>query len=100
MTCLRWTMSHAVFLPEIDDEHKEIFEAVFQLQEALASSAPLPETQSLTRRVLDRGGQHFAHEERLMRAARYSSMAWHKRQHDTARKRMKRLAREIDHGDR
>ena len=32
MRSMKWSTSHAVFVTEIDDEHKEIFEAVSELQ--------------------------------------------------------------------
>ena len=35
MPCLQWSTSHAVFVTEIDDEHKEIFLAVGHVQERL-----------------------------------------------------------------
>ena len=40
MRFLKWTTSEAVWVAEIDDEHKEIFEAVAQFQKILSSSAP------------------------------------------------------------
>jgi hemerythrin-like metal-binding protein len=92
-------MSNAVFLPEIDDEHKEIFAAVSGLQEALSRSGPLSEIRDLTRRVADCTVEHFAHEERLMRAARYDSLRWHKGQHDAARRRVRQFAAGIEGGD-
>ena len=36
MRSLKWSTSNAVFVPEIDDEHKEIFQALSNLQEVLA----------------------------------------------------------------
>jgi hemerythrin len=99
MGALQWSMSHAVFLPEIDDEHKEIFAAVSGLQEALSRCGPLSEIRDLTRRVADCAVEHFAHEERLMRAARYESLRWHKRQHDAARRRVRQFVAGIEEGD-
>jgi hypothetical protein len=37
MGSLRWTSSNAVFITEIDDEHRVIFEAVSSLQKALTN---------------------------------------------------------------
>ena len=68
MASLKWSMSHAVFFPEIDDEHKEIFAAVFKLQEALTRGGLLPEVLALAQRLAACAVEHFAHEERLMRA--------------------------------
>ena len=34
---------------------------------------------------------HFKHEERIMHAAHYASLAWHKKQHDAVRWRVRWL---------
>jgi len=99
MHSLRWNTSHAVFVTEIDDEHKEIFEALSDLQKAITHRGPAPELRKLTQRLISCIVGHFAHEERLMKAARYGSLGWHKRQHDTARKRVGQLVLRIDQGD-
>ena len=99
MRSLKWSTSHAVFVTEIDDQHKEIFEAISGVQEILANHAPLPELRRLTQRLVSCIVEHFAHEERLMRAARYSSIRWHKDKHDTARRRVEQFVLRIDQGD-
>jgi hemerythrin len=99
MGSLKWTVSHAVFLPEIDDEHKEIFEALAQLDQSLADGSPLPRIRELTQRLVARSVEHFAHEERLMRAARYESLPWHKQRHDAVRKRARQVVPKIEGGD-
>jgi hemerythrin len=96
---MKWSTSHAVFVAEIDDEHKEIFEAVSSLQKAFTSRSPALELRKLTQRLMACVVGHFAHEERLMRAARYGSLGWHKQQHDTARKRVERFILRIEQGD-
>ena len=88
MRSLKWRTSHAVFVTEIDDEHKEIFEMVSNLQKALSGSGPSLEIRKLTQRLTACIVGHFAHEERLMQAARYGSINWHKQQHDAARRRV------------
>ena len=98
MPVLKWSSSHAVFVTEIDDEHKEIFEAVSNLQKALASHDSAL-NQKLTQRLVACIVEHFAHEERLMRASRYGSMPWHKLQHDNARKRVLQFVARMEQGD-
>jgi hemerythrin len=92
-------MSHAVFVAEIDDEHKEIFQALSNLQRALDSPGSPPEIQDLTQRLVSFIAGHFAHEERLLRAARYTSLRWHKQAHDHARRRVGELVTRIEHED-
>lgn len=98
MRSLKWSISHAVFVPEIDDEHKEIFQAVSDLQNGLAGGASA-NVAMLIDRLIASIVDHFAHEERLMRAARYGSLRWHKQQHDHARTRTGRLVVRIEQGD-
>jgi hemerythrin len=103
MRALKWSTSHAVFVTEIDDEHKEIFEAVANIQAALANyiskHGPAPELREPTHRLIACVVGHFAHEERLMRAARYVSLRWHKQQHDNARRRVGQFVQQIEQGD-
>ena len=96
MRSLKWSISHAVFVTEIDDEHKEIFQALSDLQVALSSRAAYLEIEELTQRLIACIAEHFAHEERLMRAARYGSFRWHKRQHDNARRRVGQVVERIE----
>ncbi len=99
MRSLKWSTSHQVFVAEIDDEHKEIFQALSNLQKVLASRGPLSEIHKLTQRLISCIVGHFAHEERLMRAARYASIRWHKQAHNSARRRVGEFVLRIEQGD-
>lgn len=99
MRYLKWDASHAVFLTEIDDEHKEIFQALADLQEAVSSQARIEDVCRLAERLTLAVGQHFAHEERLMRAARYRSIDWHRRLHLHARRRVRQFVARLETGD-
>jgi hemerythrin-like metal-binding protein len=99
MRSLKWSTSHAVFVPEIDDEHREIFTALSSLQKVLAGRGSLVEIRKVTQSLISCVVEHFAHEERLMRAARYGSMRWHKQQHDTARRRVGQFVPGIEQGN-
>src|SRR4051794_3688380 len=97
---LKWSTSHAVFVTEIDDEHREIFEALADCQKLFTGSGGWPEIRKATDRLTTRSVEHFAHEERLMRAARYDSLRWHKQRHDAARKRVAGLVQRLDRRER
>jgi hemerythrin len=88
-----------VFVTEIDDEHKEIFAAVGDLQEALSGGALSKPISDLTSQIAAAVHGHFLHEERLMRASRYPSFGWHKRLHDAARKRVRQFIGRLSQGD-
>ncbi len=99
MRIIEWTASHAVSVPEVDDEHQEVFLLCGKLQRAAADRAPHSEIQGLLDEVVIHTAKHFAHEEREMRATGYSHYEWHKRQHQTARSRVQGLARRVRQGD-
>ena len=99
MGSLRWTSSNAVFITEIDDEHRVIFEAVSSLQKALTNPGQLADIPTKMQHLVASIVGHFAHEERLMRAARYRSLRWHKRAHDAAHKRVGQYALQVGQGD-
>jgi hemerythrin len=98
MLSLRWSSSHAVWLTEIDDDHREIFEVLANLREALTSPSAPASIRQVTQRLYTCLKEHFAHEERLMRAARYGSLRWHKQQHNGALKRVRQCMLDIDQG--
>jgi len=99
MRLFKWNKSHAVFVPEIDNEHRAIFQAAAELQQAIQSGAPLFQVQEILHRLIAGTEDHFTHEEQLMQAERYLSFDWHKQQHDTVRKRLRQYVPLIEAGD-
>jgi hemerythrin len=99
MRSLKWNTTHAVFVTEIDDEHKEIFEAVSDLGKLLSIQPASIEISKLTQRLIRCIVDHFAHEERLMLAAGYGALGWHKQQHDNATRRVRQFVLGIEAGD-
>jgi hemerythrin-like metal-binding protein len=90
---------YTIFIAEIDAEHRTLFRLADELATALGSRAHEVRSElleSLVSHIQD----HFAHEERLMRASRYDALAWHKGQHDGARRQVKRFVKRIEEGDR
>jgi hemerythrin len=94
---LTWDTSHAVFVSEIDDEHQEIFAALSAVETAL-QQAPA-DAMLVVQRLVGCIEDHFAHEERLMRAACYDSYRWHKGLHDVACRRVQSLVSELGIGE-
>jgi hemerythrin-like metal-binding protein len=95
----KWSKIHAVFIPEIDAEHQNIFRLADELHRAVVGGAPADQAQSILRELIAREEDHFAHEERLMRSTHYPASAWHKGQHDTVRKRVKEYAPRVEEGE-
>ena len=99
MRTLTWSISHAVFVKEIDDEHKEIFAALADVHKLCDAGAKLPEIRKATARLVTRMTDHFAHEERLMRAARYESINWHRKMHLAGKWRVEAFVDRLLEGD-
>lgn len=99
MSLFKWSSAHSIYLPEVDAEHRAIFQQGNELQKALMAGAGLAQLRPMLANLLESTVQHFRHEERLMRAIHYEAFAWHKHQHDTALKRSKKLAKRVEAGD-
>src|SRR5215813_6211328 len=97
MQCLEWTAErNAVRVPEIDEEHQEIFQLGNDLYQALANGALLSVVEPGLRELIAHTIAHFDREERMMRSKRYRAYAWHKGQHKTVRNRLAALQESID----
>ncbi len=81
MTGLNWCGKHAVGLRAIDDEHKELFDAVREVESAMARNAEPAETGALLKKLVAATGKHFANEEAIMRGAKYPGLALHAANH-------------------
>jgi hemerythrin-like metal-binding protein len=99
MSLFTWSSAHSVYLPEIDAEHRAIHGLGNDLHRALLAGYEAAQVKPVALSLLESLEQHFRHEERLMGAMHYTALAWHKRQHDAARKRAKALSKRIDAGD-
>jgi hemerythrin-like metal-binding protein len=99
MSLFKWSGAHSIYLPEIDAEHRAIHLLGDELHKALLAGADPAHLKPILANLLETAEEHFRHEERLMRAMHYASFEWHKRQHNTARKRTKALAGRIEGGD-
>ena len=99
MQHFKWTKAHAVYLPEIDAEHRNLFRMAEELHQA-ARAADMARFRESMQPFLAAVEEHFAHEERTMKSASVPDFDWHKLQHDTARKRAKVFAEDIEAGNR
>ncbi|MDE3165455.1 MAG: hemerythrin family protein [Acidobacteriota bacterium] len=92
MSLFRWGSEHEIYLPEIDAEHRGLFLAGEELHRALAAGATAERLKEALHNLLQLAEAHFLHEERLMRDSGFASYEWHRRQHDSVRRRAKELA--------
>ena len=99
MAPFKWTKAHAVFVREIDEQHRNLFRMAEELHRAIPAGADLSRTLELLRALVASTEEHFAYEERLMRSTHYSAYNWHKQQHETLRKRMSEFSPRIENGE-
>jgi hemerythrin len=99
MQSFKWTKAHAVHLPQVDAEHRNLFRMAEELQQAARAGAETPRVLELSRAAATAIEEHFSHEERLMKSAACPGFEWHKSQHDAARKRVKGFLKDIEAGN-
>lgn len=100
MRIFEWNESHAVHVPDVDDEHQQLFRLCNDLQRALLDGSATGEVQSMVAELVIHTAHHFSHEQREMRAAGYSLYEWHRRQHHAALTKVRAMERRIRRGDR
>jgi hemerythrin len=99
MPLFKWTKAHAVFVTEIDAQHRNLFRMADDLHRAILGTAEMSSILEMLRALIADMEDHFAFEERLMRTTHYSASAWHKQQHDTVRKRANQFVPRIEAGE-
>ena len=82
MNTVSWQNAYSLGIPEIDEQHKTLFELINELWDALAKRSPI-ESQLLVIEGLEHYTiAHFAAEETFMRAIKYPKFDAHKQTHD------------------
>ena len=100
MASLKWSSSDAVWIEEVDDEHKEIFAALAEFKKVSSRTGTPADIRKSLERLTESMAGHFAHEERLMDAAQYYALNWHKRLHGAVMRKVGQFAAAIEEGDR
>lgn len=90
------TKLNSVYIPKLDTEHQRISRAMDELNRVVAAGG---EAHEVLQDLIEDLGAHLNGEERMMRSSAYPGYAWHKHQHDAARKRLKRFAERVETGD-
>jgi hemerythrin len=93
-----WTPKLAVGVPQIDEEHQELFGRVNRLLDAMAQAKAKEELQPLLAFLADYVTTHFGGEQRLMQQHRYPEAAEHLSQHAFFVAEFKVLAAEVQKG--
>ena len=78
---IEWNDEMRVGIPEVDADHKRFISMFNGCNQAIASRMELSEIKSRLQLLLDDAGQHFAHEERLLREWEYPDTENHANRH-------------------
>ena len=97
MQHFKWTKAHAIFLPQVDAEHRNLFRMAEELHQAVRTGAEAARVQELSDRWLVAIEEHFAHEERLMRVGRVPRL---RRGTSCSTTRRRKRAKRFDRGYR
>jgi hemerythrin len=82
MSMFSWKQEYSVGYPEIDNQHKKLFELADELHRAMTSGKSKDVLGKTLSNLIAYTKEHFAAEERLMQAHHYPDYAKHKAAHD------------------
>jgi hemerythrin len=96
MSMFAWKQEYSVGYPEIDNQHKKLFELAEQLYEAMAGGKGNNVLAKTLGNLIAYTKGHFANEERLMQLHHYPDYAKHKADHDALTARVVGFQKEFE----
>jgi hemerythrin len=96
---LQWTTDECVYVPQLDADHRKVFEDAENLRRAVALGQRAGQMEFCLFRLSKSFSAHLSGEERLMRSSRYPALQWHEHQHDAGRKKLGLLTQAIHRND-
>jgi hemerythrin-like metal-binding protein len=88
---ISWTPSFAIGVPEIDAQHRALFEHATRLEGAVTAGEPNRRLDELFGFLKEYAVDHFEAEERLMRETEYPGLMEQVRQHADFNRRLRSL---------
>jgi len=95
MALFTWDPRLAIEVPEIDDEHAQLFAAADQLHAAIGQGVSKESVRAHLASLIDHSQAHFAHEEQLMIRCGYPEFQEHKAQHKYLMERILQFQRDF-----
>lgn len=89
-TIVTWQEEFSVGLPEIDEQHKVLFDIINRLWGATIAKAPQDEMLDIVRELEKYTLSHFTAEEAFMRVSRFPGFEEHRKAHKTFIDRLSR----------
>lgn len=99
MQSLQWTTDECVYVPQLDADHRKVFEDAENLRRAVALGQRVGQMEFYLFRLSKSFSVHLSGEERLMRSSRYPALQWHEHQHDAGRKKLATLTQAVHRTD-
>jgi hemerythrin-like metal-binding protein len=96
---IEWTPEIAVHVPEIDREHRGMFDLLNRLHQAMLAGKGKNILKPLLGEVTQYTLVHFAHEEELMAAVSYPGLREQVEQHQALRRRTRVFAERYQRGE-
>jgi hemerythrin len=92
---LTWTASLSVGVNEIDNQHKELFNKINSLLDAMSKGKGRDEIEKVIQFLSDYVVMHFNTEEKMMTIHKYPEMASHKGQHNSFTMKLQDLKKKL-----
>ena len=96
MSMFSWQPEYSVGYPDIDNQHKKLFELADELHRAMTSGKGKDVLGKTLSDLIAYTKGHFATEERLMQAHHYPDYAKHKAEHDALTARVVGFQKEFE----
>jgi hemerythrin-like metal-binding protein len=98
MALFTWNDEYSVGVQSIDKQHKKLFGMVNELHDAMSAGKGSQLAPAIIERLANYAQEHFAHEEDMMKLAKYPDFANHRAEHDKLVGEVARMARGIGDG--
>ena len=82
LASLQWDEKYSVEIPEVDSQHKMLFELIERLDSAIREKRGSSACDAILAELVAYTRIHFALEESLMRLSNYPDLLGHKQQHE------------------
>lgn len=99
MALLQWSSKYSVGVDSMDRQHTKLFEILNELHTAMLKGQAQKITGDLLSKLVSYTREHFAAEEALMAAARYSALEQHRVKHRALLKQVDDLSERYKRGE-
>ena len=96
MSAIAWSESYSVGVAAIDDQHRQLFEILNKLDEAIEKSRGQRVLTQVLREMVGYTQEHFAFEEKLMAEAGYPGLQAHQAKHRRIIQKVERFDYELN----